>query len=373
MSPSEDYICNVLIMGRTGAGKSSLLNYLCNKKIADTGTGKPVTGEGIYKYDVTINKQKVRLFDSWGIEPGKTERWNNILKEELKKHGVQKKIADWFHCIIYCIQAGRGRVENIDLDIIQHFLRDKYHLTIILTKADQIKEDTRDNLKKIILKDILSTVKTKKQGLLKVVATCAEQKKIRRGEIKPFGKEEAIDSIFDSWKETIIDRIPKHIIGQIYESVDNWAQKQKNYIPLNRISGKKSSNKDLYQQLIDYAKEKVDNIQEYELPELLQDSLNSCKKTTKSIERIFNHGIYIFDDNILKNVETDILNTRKKWYDYLIINSKKNIAAQEGELCAFVDKLAEEIKLKVKTKEKQITIIFEDLLQDRRINANYVT
>ena len=74
MSNSDDFICNVLIIGETGAGKSTLLNYLCDKKIADTGTGKPVTGEGIYEYNVNINNQEVRLFDSWGIEAGKTGR-----------------------------------------------------------------------------------------------------------------------------------------------------------------------------------------------------------------------------------------------------------------------------------------------------------
>ena len=76
-------------MGKTGTGKSTLLNYLCDKKIADPGTGKPVTGEGIYEYKVNINDQEVRLFDSWGIEAGKTEKWKQLIADALKEHGVQ--------------------------------------------------------------------------------------------------------------------------------------------------------------------------------------------------------------------------------------------------------------------------------------------
>ena len=42
----ENFRCNVLIMGKTGTGKSTLLNYICDANLAETGSGKPVTGEG---------------------------------------------------------------------------------------------------------------------------------------------------------------------------------------------------------------------------------------------------------------------------------------------------------------------------------------
>ena len=54
----ENFRCNVLIMGKTGTGKSTLLNYICDANLAETGSGKPVTGEGIYDIRMSINGQK---------------------------------------------------------------------------------------------------------------------------------------------------------------------------------------------------------------------------------------------------------------------------------------------------------------------------
>ena len=82
----EDFKCNVLIMGKTGTGKSTLLNYICDANFAQTGTGKPVTGEGIYEYTVGINGQEVRVFDSWGIEAGKVDRWKKLVAQSLQDH-----------------------------------------------------------------------------------------------------------------------------------------------------------------------------------------------------------------------------------------------------------------------------------------------
>ena len=55
----EDFKCNILILGKTGVGKSSLLNYICGKQLAEAGAGKPKTGKGIYEYSATINGQQV--------------------------------------------------------------------------------------------------------------------------------------------------------------------------------------------------------------------------------------------------------------------------------------------------------------------------
>ena len=381
MSYSDDFICNVLIMGKTGTGKSTLLNYLCDKKIADTGTGKPVTGEGIYEYTVNIkNKdknQEVRLFDSWGIEAGKTERWKQLIADALKEHGIQKSMEDWFHCVIYCIQAGGGRVEDIDSEIIQRFLKDGYHLTIILTKADQVAEDDEAKMKEVILKEISGAVKAEKRGLLKVVATCAEQKKTRSGESNPFGKEEAIATIFEGWKETIIDRMPKHVIGRLCEEIDEWANGMiDNISESNVISGIASENKDLLKAIAENAKDKCKDIQENSLPKILKEAIESCHKATSSLEKTFNIGIdnSIFDKEILINTENNLMIFLKTFFKYTLFGipgtifnairrrNANNIEEQKQEIVAFINELTKKLKMEIVDREGDISKTIEKSL-----------
>ena len=47
---------NAVIVGQTGVGKSTLVNYLYGQDIAAVGVGKPVTTEGFYAYDFEINR-----------------------------------------------------------------------------------------------------------------------------------------------------------------------------------------------------------------------------------------------------------------------------------------------------------------------------
>ena len=45
---------NLLVVGGTGVGKSSLINLVFGKEVARVGNGKPIT-KGIERYEVTKN------------------------------------------------------------------------------------------------------------------------------------------------------------------------------------------------------------------------------------------------------------------------------------------------------------------------------
>lgn len=284
----EDFRCNLLIMGKTGTGKSTLLNYICGDQLAKTGTGKPVTGEGLYEYKALINGQEVMIFDSWGIEAGKVDRWRTLIDNALKSHGVQKSMEEWFHSVIYCIQAGGDRVEDIDSEIIKKFLQEGYHLTIVLTKADQIGPDQEAQLKKTILKEIEGAVKAEKRGLLKVIPTCAEEKKLRYYVSKPFGKEDVQEAILSGWRETIIDRMPKHVVARMYEEIDGWGEDMKGRIDGEEdISGFEEYNEGFYGAISDEAEDFVSWLQKEKLPEVMKESIESCHKANAAFQKIF--------------------------------------------------------------------------------------
>ena len=56
---------NILICGATGAGKSSVVNWVFGKNVAATGTGRPLT-RGITEY--SSEDTSVNLFDTEGYE-----------------------------------------------------------------------------------------------------------------------------------------------------------------------------------------------------------------------------------------------------------------------------------------------------------------
>ena len=309
-----DFKCNVLIMGKTGTGKSTLLNYICETDLAKTGAGKPVTGEGIYEYDVTINGQEVRIFDSWGIEAGKVERWKQLIDNSLRDHGVQKSMEDWFHSVIYCIQAGGGRVEDIDAEIIRKFLNEGYLLTVVLTKADQVDEEDEARMKQVILKEIMTALPTRSgKGYLNVIATCAEKKKTRSGETRPFGKDEVQEAILDGWKRTVLERMPKHVISRLVGCVDDWEEDEKQKLAKAEISGVSERNQAVYAEI----KEDAEVFRKQDIPELckviMSDVVESCRKADSSIRKTFKIRL-----EGLKEIEKKEEDVDMNWWQWLL-------------------------------------------------------
>lgn len=355
----EDFKCNVLIMGKTGTGKSTLLNYICDANIAQTGTGKPVTGEGIYEYTVGINGQEVRLFDSWGIEAGKVDCWKKLIAQSLQDHGVHKKMEDWFHSVIYCIQAGGGRVEDIDSEIIRMLLADGYALTVVLTKADQVDEISEAKLKESILNELQGYIPSSCKGRINIVSTCAEKKKTRAGVTQPFGKEEVQRAILVGWKESVIERLPKHVVARLCEIVDDWRDKEIAKISDMPVSGISRDNEYIYNLVNNDAKEFCEDLRDKYLKSILTDVIETCRKTNLSLEAMLNFNL---GDLNAENRKDDDM-----WLQVILLilpfgyhiyraasNSIVRIMVETQHIKEYINKIADNIKSNCQSLESDI-------------------
>lgn len=351
----EDIKCNILIVGKTGAGKGALLNYLCGKTVAETGCGKPQTPKGIFKYTTNINGQEIRIFDSWGIEPGKVDCWKVFLNQHLQERGIQEKPSEWFHSVIYCIEAGRHRVENIDIEIIQRFLKEDYVVTIVLTKADQIDEDEKRKMKNVVLNGLKDYIPTFYNGKINIIATCAISEKTRSGEIQPFGKEELQRAILEGWMKSVYKRLPNHVFINLKELVKQWVVTESNKIKENTSFDS-----------IKYLKNTVDtDVKKLNLKrrgeEILQDAFENCQESLKAWKKTIEHENIL--SNSLDSINTTIVSSYNNNYieNVVMVAEKLYNFYKMSELISYISEQAEmlikeceEIKKRI---ELQISIV----------------
>lgn len=108
---------NIIIAGKTGVGKSTLINSVFNEKIADVGIGKPVT-DHLKEYNKS--DMPITLYDTVGLELS-SERLASAQKEILdlimkkQKDGDPNKV---INCIWYCVNATSNRFEQAEEDFI---------------------------------------------------------------------------------------------------------------------------------------------------------------------------------------------------------------------------------------------------------------
>ncbi|MCQ2543061.1 MAG: GTPase domain-containing protein [Lachnospiraceae bacterium] len=205
---------NVLIIGKSGAGKSSLLNYLFDQKLEKTGVGAPITEKGIFPHDYELDSEtKVRVYDTWGLEADKADEWQELVRNEIRKHDGQS-IKDWFHTIIYCLNANSDRIEPFETDFISMLLKEGNNVTVVLTHCDVGRtKNTIDGIKR--------ELNSKGVASNNIIEVSNEAKKLIGGkQTERFGKEKVWEKIKKGLWDKIIEKLPKDLRSQALAIID---------------------------------------------------------------------------------------------------------------------------------------------------------
>lgn len=208
---------NVLIIGKSGVGKSSLLNYIFGEMVEKTGSGKPITEEGIYPHSYDAgNDFYINLYDTWGLEPDKAERWNKLIKDEIEAHDCGS-VADWFHTIFYCISAKSERIENFDTQTIKDLYADGNNVILILTKADAAGKALCEKMQNVAKEDI----GIKEEN---IICVCSTAKKLlgSKTQSTQFGKDEVINAIKRNAWYNICSKLEGCINSEVKKYLDKW-------------------------------------------------------------------------------------------------------------------------------------------------------
>lgn len=124
-------IANIIIAGKTGVGKSTLINSVFQGRMAETGQGKPVTQ---HTKKITKKGVPVAIYDTKGLE---LADYKSILAElmayvEIANHN--ENAAEHIHVAWVCIAEGSRRVENAEISLVNSLAR-KMPVVVVITNA----------------------------------------------------------------------------------------------------------------------------------------------------------------------------------------------------------------------------------------------
>lgn len=147
---------NLMILGKTGAGKSTLINNVFSEPLTDVGVGKPVT-KCIRKYEK--EEYPLSLYDTPGLEllgENAVDQLLNDIKREVSGCLNTGDANQAIHCIWYCVATPSHRFEDAEKTFITRLSTEtKCKLPIILVLTQSYAKADAKQLKNEIEKENL--------------------------------------------------------------------------------------------------------------------------------------------------------------------------------------------------------------------------
>lgn len=234
-----DNTLNIIVVGKSGVGKSSFLNYLLGEEIFKTGEGEPVTKDYFDKRTMPANNQGVKyvLYDTKGIEPTTTIECKLKIFEEIDKRDKKKNFFEWIHSVYYCFDSTSSRIEPYEYKLINDLLK-KVSVVVLLTKSDRVDAKKIEDLKN----EIKNKVSSNNLQIIPINSVKTKGTRKDPTPVEQFGRDEVLKVSFYGLWNKISRVIPNNSIQEIKNLINsiqsysflNLENDKKNYLNFSK-------------------------------------------------------------------------------------------------------------------------------------------
>lgn len=202
---------NIIVAGKTGVGKSTLINAIFREKLAETGMGKPVT-EHMRK--LTKKNVPIAVYDTRGFELGRDVQAEvrREIVDAIRKGLATQDINKAIHCIWYCINTASNRVEPEEIQWLKELSKENRvtQVPVIIVLTQSFSRKRADELRRILLNENLDVVQ--------IIPVLAQDYEIDDDYVvKSYGMDVLIKVMGEALPEELIDTLQNVQIASIEE------------------------------------------------------------------------------------------------------------------------------------------------------------